>query len=311
MNAATRPATTSGWVWGIVVGIALGVLYTASPLTVWFTALTAGLFVWIGRELSARERRYVWGILAAALAIRLLAIAVLFLSSEHGQLTSFFWDGDGIFIKNRAMVIRDFWMGVPVSAVDLSNAFMDYYGWSAFIYVLAYLQYLTGPAPYAVHLVNVLLFLTAAAILFRLIRSSYGRAPAIVGLVLMLFLPTLIAWSVSALKESLCVFLFVAGLRAAVQVVRGPRVHDRLIGLVTLIAATAAAGPVRVGAAYIMIMGLGTGLAATLIVRRSALIFVALVLLPLTATIMWERPNVQARIMAQLDEAAYITARVS
>src|SRR5688572_12897129 len=163
--------------WGTAIGIALGVAYTASPLTIWFAIAMAGLFAWAGHGLGPRERSYVWGILATAAAIRVLAIAVLFLSQNRHFLDSFFWDGDGVHLKHRAFVIRNIWMAIPVSPSDLYGAFDRAYGWSTYLYVLAYLQYLTGPAPYGVHLLNVAMFLTAAVILHRLVRSAYGRAP--------------------------------------------------------------------------------------------------------------------------------------
>jgi hypothetical protein len=305
MNPFIRSTTSSRWLWGGAIGIALGTFYAASPLTVWFFVVMTGLFVWAGRGLSGRERRYVWGILAVGVAIRVLAIAVLFLGTRHDQMGSFFWDGDGVYIKFRSMVIRDVWMGIPVCRVDFFNAFMPYYGWSSFIHVLAYVQFLTGPARYGVHLVNVSMFVAAAVMMHRLIRSAYGRAPALFGLALMLFLPTLVAWSVSALKESLCLFLFAAGLWAAVTAARrAAPVHQRVFGSALMAAAIAAADTVRPGVSLIMIGGFSAGLIGSYIVRRVALVLLVSICLPFAAVQLWERPGVQSAIMAQVKSAA-------
>ncbi len=307
MNAYIRSGISSRWLAGGAIGIALGTFYAASPLTVWFVVVMTGLLVWAGRGLSGRERRYVWGILAVGVAIRVLAIAVLFLGTRHDQMVSFFWDGDGVYIKYRALVIRDVWMAVPVSRIDFVNAYMPYYGWSSLIYVFAYLQYLTGPARYGVHLVNVSLFVASAVILHRLIRSAYGRAPALIGLALMLFLPTLVAWSVSALKESLCLFLFAAGLWAVVTAARrAAPMRRRILGSAVTAAAIAAADTVRPGVSLMMIGGFSAGLIGSYVVRRVTLVLLVSICLPLAAVRLWERPGVQSAIMARLKPAAML-----
>ena len=203
-------------------------------MSAWFVAVMAGLFVWAGTGLGERERRYVWGVLLAAVAIRLLAVVALFLISEPNVISSFFWDGDGVYLKTRATTIRAVWIGEPVSPVALSRAFDHGYGWSSFIYVLAYLQYLIGPAPYGVHLFNVLIFVTSGILMHRIVRPAFGRVPALLGLGLMLFLPTLLAWSVSALKESLYLMLNVVALTAATAIVRSARWVERLSAVVVI-----------------------------------------------------------------------------
>ena len=297
---------SSNVAWAAAIGIALGVAYTASPLTIWFAVVMTGVFWWAGRGLSARERRFVWGVLTIAVAIRVVAIAALFLTSHPHVTASFFWDGDGVYLKHRAMAIRDVWSGIPISAVDFSNAFDRSYGWSSYLYVLAYLQYLTGPAPYGVHLFNVTMFVAAAVMLHRLARSAYGAAPALLGLALMLLLPTLISWSVSALKEALYIFLCAVGLMAVVSAIRATRMRERVLAVVLLAGAIAANNAVRAGASVIMIAGIASGLAGAIIVRRVALVLCVALLLPLAAWRLWERPDVQAKIMAQLKLSAVL-----
>lgn len=297
----------SRWIWGTLAGVALGAWYAASPLTIWFVLAVAGVFRWAGVGLGDRERRWVYGILAVAVGIRVAAIVALFLSTQNDQLVSFFWDGDGVYLKYRALVIRQVWMGVPISPVDVFNAFMPYYGWSSFIYVLAYLQYLTGPALYGVHLLNVAIFAASAVAMHRLIRSSLGRASALAGFGLMLFLPTLMAWSVSALKESVCVFLFVVGVRAMITAARfATPMHRRIAALALLVAAIAAADSVRPGISVIMIVGLGAGLAANLVVRRLGWLLIASICLPLAAMQAWDNPRIQSTVMTQLKSAAIL-----
>lgn len=289
---------------GTAVGIVLGGLYLSSPLTVWFVIALVGLFAAAARGLGERERRYLWTIVAVAVAIRCLALVLLFLQSSPNVMTSFFWDGDGVYIKRRAMTMRAFWLDMPVSPVLFSRAFDHGYGWSSYLYIVAYLQYLTGLSPFGVHLFNVALFLAAALVLYRLARSSYGRAPALVGVALMLFFPTLIAWSVSALKESLFLFLSVLGLKALVVALRSERFRYRLLGGIGLLGAIAVNRSVRNGAGVIMVAGMGMGMLASGVIRRIALAMVVLGCLPLVAVSVWQTPSLQAKVMSQIKAAA-------
>jgi len=83
---------------------------------------------------------------------------------------------------------------------DLIYSF-DAVGETSYLYIVAFIQVLVGPSPYGVHLVAVIFYLTAAVMLYRLVRATLGRMPALMGLGLLLYLPSLFAWSISALKE--------------------------------------------------------------------------------------------------------------
>ena len=295
---------SSSLTWGTAIGIVLGVAYAASPLTVWFVLVMIGLFAWAGRGLTDRERRHVWGILAVAVMIRGLAVAALFLTSNHYVPVSFVWDGDGVYLKMRAMVIRNGWLGIPNYPYDVFRAFQRSYGWSPYLYVLAYLQYLTGPAPYGVHLFNVTMYLAAAVVMHRLVRSAYGKASALLGLALMVFLPTLISWSVSALKEALYIFLCAVALMAVVTALRASRMWERAFGIALLAGAIAANSAVRAGASVIMIVGIVSGLAGNIVVRRVGLVVLFLTLVPFVVLGLRDNAGVQAWTMFQLKVSA-------
>jgi hypothetical protein len=292
------------WLGAGLLGVALGTSYVASPLTIWFVVVMTGVFAWAGRGLGRRERQYVFGVLALGVGLRVVALAWLFLVSDPNQVMSFSWDGDGVYLKYRAMVIRNVWMGTQVSPADWFGAVMPYYGWSSYIEVLAYLQYLTGSAPYGVHLLNVSMFVAAAVMMHKLIRPAFGRSPAFLGLTLMLFLPTLVAWSVSALKESLLVLLFAAGLRAIVTAGRAAHLYQRVLALGVLVGVLASGNSVRVGMSLIMALGFSAGVAGSGVVRRGLLAVLLVVCLPLAAVGLWAQPAVQEPVMSQLRLAA-------
>jgi len=210
-----------------------------------------------------------------------LVIGALFVTSDHAHNVSFFWDGDGIYVKRRALAVSQMWAGVPVGPVELWHALHRPYGWSSYIWVLAYVQYLLGAAPYGVHLVAVALFVAAAVLLYRIVRPIYGSAPALLGLTVTLFLPTLISWSVSALKESLYLFLAAVAVSAAIVAARGQRLWRRLAAAAVSIGAIASLGTVRVNADLLMAGAIVASIATAWLIRSKRFALAGAVLVPL------------------------------
>ena len=91
---------SSGWTPAIGVGIATGLVYAFSPLTVICLAGFAALVYWARRGLDGDERRWLTVILVVAIVTRVLAVAGLFLFTDHGRVPfgSFFGDEE-YFIK--------------------------------------------------------------------------------------------------------------------------------------------------------------------------------------------------------------------
>ena len=287
-------------------GIALGAAYALSPVTLWCGVALIGLFVWAGHDLPAGERRWVLGLLAVAVALRVLLVALLFLNSHPSEVSSFFWDGDGAALARRSLSIRDVWLGNQMSPFYFHVAFDRLYGWTTYLYVIAYVQYVLGPAPYAIHLLNVTLCTATAIALHRLVRSAYGWEAALLGFALLLFLPTPLFWSVGALKESLYLFLATLALVAAVTALRSHQILRRAAALLVLAGAVAAIDGVRAGALLIVTTGLGAGFAASVVVRRVSLVLLLLIALPLVAVRLLGNPVIQARVMSQLRASAQL-----
>ena len=327
-------------VWATATGIGLGITYVLSPVSVWFFIAITGLFIWVSRGLPDRERRWVLGTLTIAVVLRVLVIAVLFLGSPTGScgwatpipsgaaaaieaaggtytsascspltvgndlFVSFFWDGDGRALKRRTVSIQNIWLGIPIDPFLFFVAFDPDYGWTTYVYVLAYIQYWLGSAPYGIHLFNVVAFFASTLLLYRLVRSSYGRAAALVGLVLLVFLPTPFAWSVSAMKEQLYILLGVSAVVATVAVVRTNGVVKRIAPLLLLVGSLSVIETVRVGGSLIFGAGLGAGVAGGVIIRRVSLMLLAFLLVPYAGYRTLGNADVQARIMSQLQRFA-------
>ena len=288
----------------IAGGVALGFVYAASPLTVWCAAWMALVCAWAGRGLGARERRLVLGVLAVGVGIRVLAVVGLFVFSDHNTIGSFFWDGDGVFLKKRAIGILNLWTGRELASVPFSKVFYLTYGWTSYVFVLAYLQYLMGLAPYGIHLINVAFFATAAVILYRLVRRGFGAGPAVIGLALMCCLPTLIAWSVAALKESFYLLLCAAATAAALTIVRTETPSKRWLAVALFIVAVGINATVRAGAVLIVLGAIGFAVTVTALLRAPVILIPTVAAIPLVLFLAWRTPPVQARIVAQLKNAA-------
>ena len=286
--------------WMVVIGLVFGIGYAVSPLTVLFLGSVVVLCSWARRGLSVRERQWVLGLILFAVAARLLLVALLFLTTDPFETQSFFWDGDGLYLKQRAEWIRSIWLGNQIAPLDYDRAFFRGYGWTSYIYVIAYVQYWFGESPYGIHLLNVFLSLLVAVVLYRLVRKAYGKTAALIGLALSLFMPSLLLWSVSALKESLYVFLIMLGLVGTVTVVRGPSMTRRMLGLCAVIISFATIDGVRFGGEIVLGAGVAGGLFGAVTARRLWVAVLVLALLPFVGYRLMQTDVVYSRVQPQL-----------
>lgn len=288
------------------IGMVIGVTYAVSPMTVWFAAVCVGLLAWAGKGLPERERRWVHGVLAVAILLRVFVIVGLFLMRDPDwqYFFSFFFDGDGKAFKLRSMWMSSFWSGGRVYWFELDAAFNRAYGWSSYVPVLAYVQYLVGPAPYGVHLMNIALFSTGGVMIYRYVRSAYGGLTALVGLGLLFFMPSLFLWSVAALKEPLQVFLMATALVTALHALRLRSWRKGLLAAAAAVLAIAALSTVRQGVLELAILALILGAISAFVVRRRYLLIASVVLVLVGGYGMLRLDGVQARVFAQLQHAS-------
>jgi hypothetical protein len=296
------PASVAALV--LAAGVALGFGYTLSPMTVWFIAGAAALVWWAGRDLPPRERRWIGGALVGAMAIRAAMVAALFLFGSPDRLYVPFnvFFGDEQYNIVRGLRQRAFWLGASMTQEAFANVF-ELYGRSSYVQTIALLQLLIGPAPYAVRLFNILLYATGGVILHRLVRRAYGRVPAFASLAFLLFLPSLMLWSATALKESLNFLVVVSALGSAALLVRGPW-KWRPPAAVGLLAAIGVLATLRDGAVEIAAIGLAVGLAAAFATRRAWRFAAAIALAIAMAGPVLRSSRVQAAAMEAVRAAA-------
>ena len=288
-----------------LAGVAIGLVYTMSPLTVWFTLACVVIVMVAGRGLGAEERRRVQAILIVSILVRAAAVLVLFLTTDHARTPFGFFFGDEEYFIRRSMWLRNIGLGFPIHTADLVYAFDDYSQTSQ-LYVFAFIQALVGFAPYGLHLVGVALYLTAAVLLFRTMRPSFGAAPSIVALVLMLTLPSLFAWSISALKEPLFFALTAAALASAVTAARADGWPRRIGFAAVALAASIALETVRRAGFAMELGGLAGGLALAWLLLRPRLFVAAGVAAVLAVAIAAGRPSMELRGVTPLAEAVRV-----
>jgi hypothetical protein len=279
----------------IASGAALGVVYSLSPLSVLCLAGLGFLIHSTGRQLSGRERDWFYILFATAVAARLVIIGVLVLSADGSKPYTVFFGDEWIF-KSRPIWLRNVGLGIPISAADFIYAF-DETGMSGHLYALAFLQALVGDAPYGVHLFSVTVYVGAVALLYTMVRSTFGALTAFGGCVVLLFLPSLFAWSISALKEPIYIAVAVFELVAVVAVVRASRWRGRIGAAIALVVLAFAMEELRKGTLLVAGLGVSVGLSGWWLLQAPRRIYAAAVVIPIVLGIAVSQAPVQARLL--------------
>jgi len=302
--AAVPGLSRRTWLFAAAAGVVIGAAYVLSPLTVWFAVAAIALARWAERDLTGFERRWVRAVLVIAIAVRLLALLGLFLTTDHTKVPFGVFFGDEEFFIRRSMWLRSLALGLPVHGADLIYTFDDV-GATSYLYALAFVQVLVGPAPYGVHLLDMAFYLAATILLYRVARPTLGRMPALVGLTIMLFLPSLFAWSISALKEPAFLLLTVVGIAAAVGLMRSTRWAERVGAIVVIAVILAVVESVRRAGAAIALTGLFGGVMSAWVAKRPRLMLACLVLAPILVGLLAARPSVQVAAYSVVTRAGW------
>jgi hypothetical protein len=249
--------------WSVAAGLCLAAIYTVTPLTVCVVVAAVVILPWFGRGLPREERQWLTAVVVLALIVHLMAIGGLFLRNlpNHDDLFVGATSGDEAYTMSRALRTRAILRGSATSLYDFFVAFDDY-GHNSYVTVATAIQVVFGPTPYSLRLFNTLLFTAGALLLFRLCRRAFGIAPALTGLAVVLFWPSLFAWSISLLKESLYFLLSAVIVAATIAGLRASRWRSRVLGFACAVTAAALVQGLRPGALPLAAAGLTTGFAA-------------------------------------------------
>ena len=290
---------------GVVCGLILAVLHTASPV---FTLAAGGAAVLVlvaGRGLSPLERRRLTVLLMCAFGLRALFIAGVLVSGIPylNDLSIGGLRGDDAYYLGRAIRARDIAVGLTQGKYDYFVV-TDEYGRTSYLQLLTVFQILFGPTPYGMRAFNALLFVAGAVMLFRLVRPGFGSMAAYCGLTVLLFLPSLFVSSVSLLKEPAYFLVTTVLLWCAATIFRRASWHRALIAVAIGGVCLLLLDDLRRGALVLALAGLGAA-GAMLIVFANARRAVASIALALViAGVAWSQPPVRARIIDGITAAA-------
>lgn len=289
---------------GAILSVAVALLvFPLSPLTVAFVVVIVPVVGWSVRGLDRTERNWVIGIVTVAVLLRVAAVAALFLSADHARVPFAALFGDEEYFIKRSLWLRNIALGIPVHALDLEYAY-EPNGRSSFTYLLALIQAVVGPAPYGLHLVSIAFYVAGVVWLYRVARAGFGEAPALCGLVLLLFLPSLFAWSISVLKESPFVLLGAASLALAVRLARPGSWRWRLAAALGFLVVAGVLQTVRRDAGVFVVLATLSGLMIGWVVRRPRLLLTAAIAMPLICGELWRVPEVQLKAYVAIQDAA-------
>ncbi len=292
--------------WSCAAGLCLAASYTVTPLTFCVLSAAAATLPILISELPVDERRRVTAILALALAARLIVVGAIFLRQvpyHHDQFVGA-TTGDEAYAMSRALRTRDILRHTQTTdRYDYFVAF-DEYGRNSYVTALTAAQLVFGPAPYAIRLLNALLFTIGALLLFRVARDAFAPLPALVGLTMILFWPTLFFWSISLLKESLYFFLGATVLSGLVAGVRGTGWGRRILACTLAGIAAFLGRDLRPAALALTASGVALGFVAYFLSASIRRLTVAAVAAVVFGAVALAQPRVEAGVLERLDAAA-------
>jgi hypothetical protein len=303
MNPARTAFSLPTWQIAVAAGVVLGIVYTLSPLSVWAAAAFGFLVWWIGDGLPQPERNRVRAILIAAIVTRIAAIGIVWLTTDHSRVPFASFFGDEEYFIRRATWLRNVALGIPIHSADLIYAFDDY-SYTHYLYVIAFIEALVGFAPYGLKIMSAAMYLGGAVILFRLARRAYGSGVALAGLLVVLFLPSLFAWSIAALKEPPYFVIGALACSVAVTTMRTRSVWRRIAGVLFLCVAAGLLQSIRDGGLIIAVVGLGGGMLFAWLARHPWPALAFAVVAPIAVFALMTRPAVQLRLAQEVRRGA-------
>jgi hypothetical protein len=293
-------------VWKAVgVGALVGLAYTLSPLTVWFTAAMAALLRYAVKELHGEERRWVLAILLLAVVSRVLVVTALFAFSDAFETPFGSFFGDEEYFIRRSMWLRNVALDIPIHRADLIYAF-DEYSYTHYLYLMALIQAVVGFAPYGLHLVGIALYVAGMVILFKVVRPAFGVMVAGAGLLALAFLPTLFAWSVSALKEPPYIFIGAVAFATTIGIACTSSWPRRIGGVVLLVVCASGLQAIRDGGLIIALISIGGGLALAWSLARPIRALAVALVVPAAVAVLLTMPAVQLRAVALVERVAAV-----
>lgn len=211
--------------WLICLGVLLGVFAAWSPGTVAVLALVALSAVWLARRSEPGEGKFLVRIFLIGFAVRALLslgldVGARFVEGswprKHGAPNA--WDvgvtdqsrayvkmGDSDYISQRGYATAQFARGNTAPGVVFRTE--EFYGRNGYAYIIGAFYYLFDFSPSAIKLLNCFFGAWLGPLIFWLARACFNTPVARWTGAAVAFLPSLILWSTSNLKDPLLALL--------------------------------------------------------------------------------------------------------
>jgi hypothetical protein len=290
-------------------GIVLALALTASPLTIVAIGLAVAVIATAGRGVPADERRALVILLAIGFGARLAVITGAFLAGlpHHSDVSVGGLSGDDAYYFDRAMRARDLMLGFAAGKYDYFIV-SDAYGQTSYLTLLTWMQVAAGPTPYGMRAINAVMYIAGAALLYRTVRTGFGSTPALIGLTLLLFLPSLFVWSISLLKESMFFLITATLIAAAARVFRAPRDSGTIALIVIAAVCVWLLDDLRRGGSVLAIAGLALALIARFLFARPSRVAIAAIIVAIVVTAAATSDAARQRFTRAATQAAQVHA---
>ena len=212
----------------IFTALALGIAGYFLSGAVFLTVVFGGICYAIYRNTSFEDRDFVLRVLIAGFAVR-VALAVL-LHAYYYMKGFYSVSGDELLYSTKAWTMLYKWEGKPyIWALDIISATKEY-GVNPFTYILAAFYKIFGFHPVISKMINCGIGTFTGWIAYLTGKELFGNKIARIAMIVTVFFPSMVRWSVANLKDPLVNFLFLLCIYVLVKVLnRSVRVADLVI----------------------------------------------------------------------------------
>ncbi len=232
------------------ISIVLGFASWKFPATIFLLAIFSLIFRSLLNNSDWKERSLLKWFIVASASLRLLAIFAYFpIATYMGWTASWntldfpayevpvlFGDGADAILYSRAKAT--FWRGFWIPTSDLfevfnpERSFVGIHGDVRHLLPQTIIFFLFGVEPVAARVLSAMLAVLSAVLAFTILRDNFGKQAAWIGITLISFWPTLLIWSLDALKEPYYVLLIVMAAFFSTRFAKNRRWYDLLFSLV-------------------------------------------------------------------------------
>ena len=220
------------------------------PFTVELLVLLAITFAALTREGDVTVRRWLTGLIFAALGLRIVvALGV------HFRFSPYFFAPDAIGYEVVGKEISEYWSGTRLAPQAIREAWRPGYH-----HLNAVFYFVFGESTWALVVLNMFAGVWSALLTFYLTREILSVRAAKLASALVAFFPSLVLWSVLNIRDALATLFIVALVLYGVRLSKRFRVSHVLIFMASLIGL----GLLRDYMAFLVVSGLALGSFAAL-----------------------------------------------